>query len=438
MPRTAINGDTRIRNFMFTLNNPEPAEKEFWSRLASGGKLGERIRARYNVGYVVYQEEKGANGTPHLQGYVELTNSGYRIKRIKVLFGTRLHVDKRLGNQGQAIAYVQKEDTRVLNGAAGEGGVCKKLGRDKLSCVAQIIKENKPRGYEIKLLEIDYPATFIKFGSKIRSYAIGLHGRRDARPEIRIYFGKTMTGKSAKAFSGNKDDIYWCPWPMKGGWWWPDYRGENTVVLDEFRHQIKYDTMLNLFDRYPFVLQEKGTNMQMISNKIIITTNVDPYRWYPNLTDETKAPLWRRFADFCTIYDVADDSTWRDFKATIRTEQGPAEKYNFNVNRDNQDDNGGKRSGVESACEAVAFAYRSRQDEQLRQEIANEEREPEVEVEPGMHPGLEIPEIDGYESPTLDDSDSDESALSELEDNTEVEKLRLEIQRINARIYKLL
>ena len=73
-------------------------------------------------------------------------------------------------------------------------------------------------------------------------------------PEVIIYYGKTGTGKSASALQ-EWPNAYWVPWPKKGGWWWPFYSGEDTIILDEWRHQVSYDEILRLLDRYPFTVQ---------------------------------------------------------------------------------------------------------------------------------------------------------------------------------------
>ncbi len=291
----------RIRNFVFTLNNPEPSELEWWDRLASN----QRFRDTNRVGYVVYQQEKGTNGTVHLQGYVEM-----RVQRtlitIKNTFGNRLHVEKRRGTQAQAIAYSQKNDTRMENGVSGEGGDAKKLGKDKLSVVAEHIKA----GASIEELADDYPVSFIKYGAKIRSFSLQRLGPRKFAPEIHILYGDTGTGKSMYA-AKRWPDAYWPPMPRTGGWWWPNYTGQKTVVFDEFANQWKYHTMLRLCDRYAFDVQEKGSNMHMVSKVLVFTTNIDPLQWYPGVPYETKAPLRRRFKDYATIYDFdEEDYTW--------------------------------------------------------------------------------------------------------------------------------
>ncbi len=317
---------TRSRNFVFTLNNPTFDEYAFWEELCSS----ERARNKVQCSYCVYQEERHdvlrhpergpysrgqrVLGTKHLQGYVECTRA-IRLAGIKRRFGPRCHFEQRRGTQSQAILYCQKEETRLAGGATGEGGEPKKLGKDKLSFVAAKVKEGKE---SISSLSIDYPGTFIKFGPKIVSYALNLKPHRDEAPKIFILFGKTGTGKTAVAHK-KWPNCFWIPHPQKGGWWWTNYQGEKCVGIDEMRNGImQYSTCLKFFDRYEMTVQVKGTCMKMLGTTIIITTNIDPIRWYPGLTWEAREPLRRRLHDFAKIWDVEDDSTWDDFKYTVR------------------------------------------------------------------------------------------------------------------------
>jgi len=83
-------------NWMFTINNPLPAD----SPLSWPG-----------VKYLVYQKEKGENGTPHLQGYVqfELQKQLVGVKKLNA----RAHWEKRMGTHEDAVKYCTKKETRI-------------------------------------------------------------------------------------------------------------------------------------------------------------------------------------------------------------------------------------------------------------------------------------------------------------------------------------
>lgn len=321
---------TRARNFCFTLNNPTELERVFWTSLADS----ERARNQVQATYVVYQEERHdtpmvlpwtstsgntlertitTRGTPHLQGYVELSRA-IRLAGIKRRFGQRCHFERRRGTQAQCVAYCQKEDTRLTGGDAGEGGELKRLGKDKLSVVAALLQE----GADVSTLSHDYAATFIKYGAKITTYALSQMPDRNEAPSIIILYGKSGTGKTAEARK-RWPDAYWVPRPQKGGWWWTNYMGEKTILLDEWRKGLcAFGFCLILLDRYACTVQQKGACMKMLATTIIITTNVDPIRWYPGMTWEDREPLRRRIRDFAEIWDVDEDSKWDDFQYTVR------------------------------------------------------------------------------------------------------------------------
>lgn len=79
----------------FTINNPTEEDKPL----------------EWDVEYVLYQLEKGEQGTPHYQGYVELAKR-VRLSAMKKING-RAAWYARKGTQDQAVAYCKKQDTRV-------------------------------------------------------------------------------------------------------------------------------------------------------------------------------------------------------------------------------------------------------------------------------------------------------------------------------------
>jgi len=85
----------------FTINNPD-VELPF-----------NHVPARIN--YMIYQLESGANGTRHIQGYLETT--GPRIRRSwlvnNVPFLAHAHIEVARGTAAQNIVYCSKEETRI-------------------------------------------------------------------------------------------------------------------------------------------------------------------------------------------------------------------------------------------------------------------------------------------------------------------------------------
>lgn len=65
-------------------------------------------------------------------------------------------------------------------------------------------------------------------------------------------------------------------------------------MVDEFRGGIDIAHLLRWLDRYPVIVELKGSSTVLRANKIWITSNLSPDDWYPDLDQETKAALRRR------------------------------------------------------------------------------------------------------------------------------------------------
>lgn len=88
---------TRKRNWCFTLNNYTPEDRLYLSELKDAE--------------IVFQEETGESGTPHLQGVIFFKNARtlQGMKRIH----NGIHWESMKGTKAQAIAYCTKEETRT-------------------------------------------------------------------------------------------------------------------------------------------------------------------------------------------------------------------------------------------------------------------------------------------------------------------------------------
>lgn len=103
--------------WVFTLNNPEGLLE-----LPVGGK------------YLVYQRERGENGTEHFQGYVEMVKRA-TLSTMKAWL-PRAHFERRRGTQKQARDYCMKEESRV--GGPWELGTYVEMFAGKRSDIAEV------------------------------------------------------------------------------------------------------------------------------------------------------------------------------------------------------------------------------------------------------------------------------------------------------------
>lgn len=102
-------------NWCFTLNNYSPLELSHLQSLIDDD----------NVVYLVFQEETGSEGTPHIQGYIQFA-SRKRIAGAKAIIGNRPHLEVARGTPGQNKEYCTKEDTR--SGGPYEYGTMRSRG----------------------------------------------------------------------------------------------------------------------------------------------------------------------------------------------------------------------------------------------------------------------------------------------------------------------
>ena len=249
-----------MRNITWTLNNPTPRERQALSDLRTSG-------LPRTVVYMVFQEEQGLNGTVHIQGYAQANRAKTMAQWKSVIFWMRrIHLEESRGTALQNKEYCTKEESRVEGGLTGEYGEMRTTTRGakkgRLSELADKIKE----GEDPMQLEDDYPGEFLQYRDKIDDFILKQKGKRNWAMEIEIFYGPTGTGKSYTSNTENPN-AYNVPWPTGGRWWWPGYTGQDTVIMDEFRHQIKYDVMLKMMDRYAWALEAKGRSFNFVSKK---------------------------------------------------------------------------------------------------------------------------------------------------------------------------
>jgi len=235
-----------------------------------------------DVSYIKGQLELGAEtGYLHWQVLVVFKRK-FRLGGLKTVFGTNIHAEP--SRSDAANEYVWKEDTRVANTQFELGALPRNRGESK---DWDAIKEAAKSG---RLDDIPSDIYVRNYSALKRITMDNLQPVAVVRT-IKVYWGATGTGKSRRAWAEAGMDAY--PKDPRSKFW-DGYRDHKHVVIDEFRGDIDISHVLRWFDRYPVIIEIKGSSTVLKAENIWITSNLHPSLWYPILDPETRDALLRR------------------------------------------------------------------------------------------------------------------------------------------------
>ncbi len=272
----------QVRHWLFTLNNPKRTHGQLMNKFK---KLGKKLR------YLVFQKEKGEDGTPHYQGYVEFT-TGYRFTMVKALMN-RAHWEPRRGTRDQARDYCMKGDTREEGpweqGQWNMKGMGNRTDLDNVAAFAN--------GKTALAVYNEFPASYMKYSKGIDKIVFMTRPRRVLAPTVYLYYGPTGTGKTRMCYDDHGLDTMYRKAPQTT--WFDGYMGQDVLLLDDFSgasSKFSLSYLLQLLDRYPIDVEVKGSFHPLLATQIIITTNNHPRKWYQYANrEEQYRALARRF-----------------------------------------------------------------------------------------------------------------------------------------------
>lgn len=227
------------------------------------------------------REIGGTTGYEHWQ-LLAVFKKKVTLRGVKQSFGDGIHAE--LSRSDAADAYVWKEDTRVA-------GTQFELGE-------RAIRRNVPTDWE-KVRENAKTRNFddIPPDIYIRCYAnlCRIASDNDQPTAIvrsaRVFIGPTGTGKSRRAWEEATELAYVKNPRTK---WWDGYKGEENVIIDEFRGGIDIAYLLIWLDRYPCRVEIKGSSMPLRARKFWICSNLMIEQWFPDCDYQTLDALRRR------------------------------------------------------------------------------------------------------------------------------------------------
>jgi hypothetical protein len=268
----------RGKRWCFTLNNPKPEEEEFiLSQLAL---LKNKEKTTLPLTYIIIGRE--AVSTPHLQGYLELSQK-ISLSGLKN-FLSRAHWEKAKGTAKQASNYCKKE------GKFEEEGVLS-VGQGTRTDLQEVKKKIEAGATELEIAD-QYFEKWVVYRRSFQRYATLISTKRRWRTVTHVYWGKTGTGKTRFCYDQVMDSTFWTPGDYQ---WFDGYCGQKVVLLDDYRGEYKLQMLLKLLDRYEMSVPVKGGFTTWAPRKVYITSNVHPNDWYPNADRFSVAALFRRF-----------------------------------------------------------------------------------------------------------------------------------------------
>lgn len=270
---------SRIRFAVFTINNPTDNDVQCVKNIKCHS--------------ITAGLEKGAKGTPHIQGAIYFDNAKTLVRICKQL-GGRAHVERAKGTWQQNIVYTQKDG--VVIRAEGSGPAQGKRGdvnsfRDEIRSGATDAMLLDTHANEI--------AKFPRFISFVRDSMLDFECKVRPMPQGIWIHGPTGVGKSHLAhITLGLNDYYVHSYGKTD--WWDNYRQQKVCIFNDFRGEIKYDFLLRLCDKWPIMVNRRSTRpIPFTSQRIVITSCLSPAEAYPNrLEKDSLDQLMRRFDVF--------------------------------------------------------------------------------------------------------------------------------------------
>lgn len=208
---------------------------------------------------------------------------------MKKYIGEKVHLEIIKGTLKQNKKYCTKENNYTEFGKLPNQGERKDLMELKDDIINGDIT--------VEEILIEDPIKYHQYGrtlEKLEDITLRTKYRTEMTEGIWLH-GATGTGKSHEAFKNFDPETHYVL-PNDNGWW-DGYKGQEIVIINDFRGEITYNQLLQLVDKYPMSVKRRNREpMPFVSKKVIITSSLSPDKIYHNRMDEDNIEqLNRRF-----------------------------------------------------------------------------------------------------------------------------------------------
>lgn len=284
-----------------------------------GAEFGDGIPSEHkDVRYVCWAPEKcPTTGRAHTQFYVYFLHHktlSAAMKWLKKHWGFTSPVKMASGTPEQNRIYCGHEryekDGKVkeVNPDAKELGVLPQQGiKRSLQDAAALIKSGKMTAEDIAMND---EGTYHQYGrtlTKIEDIYLRKQRRRWMTRGLWLW-GSAGGGKSWFCDHVGANAYWWEP--DQG--WWEGYTGQEIIVINELRGEIKFQELLTLVDEYPKRLRRRNRPpFPCLAKLVIVTCTKSPEELYKNVKED-----WTQFTRRFNVREIGQwNALARDIKS---------------------------------------------------------------------------------------------------------------------------
>lgn len=221
----------------------------------------------------------------HLQGWIQMINAK-DFNVVRKLLGGKVHLERMCGSEYQNDKYCKKDNDFVCKGRFKAQGFRSDM---------EEIKKTLDGGGTMLEIATSHFGDYIRYHGGLTKYAeLILEETTKAwrKIEVIIHYGETGSGKTRTAVDDSPDHYM-----IRGDdlQWFDGYKGQKTLIIDEYSNQVVITKLLSLLDGYQLRLPIKGGFTYANWNKVYITTNLDYL--HINAKEEHRDALSRRVTE---------------------------------------------------------------------------------------------------------------------------------------------